>query len=201
MSDPQILVAGIGNLLLGDDGFGVETVRRLAACPLPEGVVVQDFGIRGLDLAYALLDPYEALILVDIASRGEAPGTLYLIEPEVPPGGTATLDAHGMDPVKVLALARTLGATPIPTYLVACEPGFLPDPESEDVVMELTSPVTAAIEEAIQMVITLIEKIKQGEDQAGRRSSREEVNANETKTSRAFWTGRSGGRDGSDFAA
>jgi hydrogenase maturation protease len=134
-------------------------VRRLAARVLPEGVRVVDFGIRGLDLAYALLDPYDALIFVDTASGGERPGTLYLIEPEID-AVEATLDAHGMDPVKVLALARTLGAAPTRTFLVACEPGFLPDVESEDVVMELSEPVRAAVDEAMRMVESLIEEIR-----------------------------------------
>ena len=160
MRPPQILVAGIGNVLLGDDGFGVETVRRLSAHALPEGVIVIDFGIRGLDLAYALLDPYDAVILVDIASRKEAPGTLYLIEPEIPENQQATLDAHGMDPVKVLALARALGAKPTRTYLVACEPEFLVDPESDEVVMELSAPVAEAIEEATRMICGLIAEVE-----------------------------------------
>lgn len=160
---PRILVAGIGNVFLGDDGFGVETVRRLAVRPLPDGVQVTDFGIRGLDLAYALLDPYDALIFVDLAPRGEPPGTLYLIEPESAEGGTATLDAHGMDPVKVLALARSLGARPTRTFLVACEPGFLPPADSEDVVMELSVPVQAAVEEAVRMVEELVEQIREAQ--------------------------------------
>src|SRR5690242_9470084 len=118
---PRILVAGIGNIFLGDDGFGVEVVRRLANRKLPEGVQVVDFGIRGMDLAYALLDHYEAIIFVDIASRGERPGTLYLIEPQIDRDSEVTLDTHGMDLMKVLALARSLGARPARTFLVACE--------------------------------------------------------------------------------
>jgi hydrogenase maturation protease len=98
----RILIAGIGNIFLADDGFGVEVVRRLAECGVPEGVEVVDFGIRGLDLAYALMDPYEALVFVDALPRGEEPGTIYLIGPEVE--GEATRDTHGMDPVKVIPL-------------------------------------------------------------------------------------------------
>jgi hydrogenase maturation protease len=156
---PRILVAGIGNVFLGDDGFGVETTRRLASRPLPENVRVEDFGIRGLDLAYALLDPYDALIFVDAAPLRQEPGTLCLIEPEIASNDVATLDAHGMVPVKALALARSMGAKPTCTYLVACQPGFLPDPESEDVIIELSPPVEAAVGEAIQMIEALIEKI------------------------------------------
>ncbi len=162
----RILVAGIGNVFLGDDGFGVETARRLAARPLPDGVRVVDFGIRGMDLVYALLDSYDAVIFLDTASRGEPPGTLTLIEPEIDPSVPMTLDAHGMDPVKVLALARGLGAPPTRILLVACEPGFLPPAESEDVVMALSAPVQAAVEAAVQRVEALIEEIRRGQGAA-----------------------------------
>src|SRR3712207_6645350 len=107
----RILVAGIGNIFLGDDGFGVEVVRRLAGRELPAGVDVQDFGIRGLDLMYALGDGYDAAVLVDAVPRGEPPGTLSVIEPE-PEADDVPLDAHGMDPAKVLALAQQLGDVP-----------------------------------------------------------------------------------------
>lgn len=156
---PCILVAGIGNILLGDDGFGVEVARRLSERSLPAGVTVRDFGIRGMDLAYALLDPYDAVLFVDTASREGEPGTLYVIEPEIDPTATATIEAHGMDPVKVLALARAMGAPPVLTYLVGCEPGFMPPPDSDDVVMELTEPVRKAVNEAVEVVESLIEKI------------------------------------------
>ena len=108
-----ILVAGIGNILLGDDGFGVEVVNRLAERSLPDGVQVVDFGIRGLDLAYALLEEYDAVIFVDATSRGQTPGTLYVIEVPCEQPGEISIDAHGMDPVKVLSLARALGAPPV----------------------------------------------------------------------------------------
>src|SRR5689334_8572384 len=116
MSVPRILVAGIGNIFLGDDAFGVEVAQRLARRAWPEGVRVVDFGIRGLDLAYALLDGYDAAILVDAAPRGGPPGSLYVIEPSEggPAGqdevGAGTLiEGHGMDPVKVLRLVAALG--------------------------------------------------------------------------------------------
>src|SRR5579862_195049 len=149
MTAPRILIAGIGNLFLGDDGFGVETARRLAARPQPEGVRIEDFGIRGLDLVYALMEPFDAVIFVDTVSRREKPGTLYLIEADADENATVLLDAHGMDPVKVLALARSVGAPTSRTFVVGCEPGFMPPPGSDEVVMELTTPVHAAVDEAV----------------------------------------------------
>ncbi len=158
---PRILIAGIGNIFLGDDGFGVAVAQRLAKRPLPEGVRVGDFGIRGLDLVYALLEEWEAVILVDIAVRGEPPGTLYLIEPEIEPDGPVSLEAHGMDPVKVLALARTMGAPPTRTFLVACEPDCVMSGEpDEDVMVELSAPVRAAVDGAVQMVESLVADIR-----------------------------------------
>src|SRR4051794_2790954 len=98
---PRILIAGIGNIFLGDDGFGPEVARRLIERGLPEDIWVEDFGIRGMDLAYALLEEHDAVIFVDTASREQEPGTLYLIEvPEFGEGEVA-IDTHGMDPVKV----------------------------------------------------------------------------------------------------
>src|SRR5947209_15032646 len=98
----RILIAGIGNVFLADDGFGVEVATRLSDRPLPEGVQVVDFGIRGTDLVYALLEERDVVIFVDTGPRGGKPGTLYLIEPEVRESGDVTIDTHGMDPVKVL---------------------------------------------------------------------------------------------------
>src|SRR4029077_13376811 len=109
----RMLVAGIGNIFLQDDGFGVEVVRRLAAESLPEWVRVADFGIRGVHLAYDMLDgDYDAAILVDAAPRGGQPGTVYLIEPDIEAVDTrepVSLDAHGMDPQGVLQTIKTLG--------------------------------------------------------------------------------------------
>src|SRR5437899_5810794 len=115
MSRPRILVAGVGNIFLGDDAFGVEVARRLGQRPLPDGARVVDFGIRGLDLAYALLDGYEAVILVDAAPRGGSPGTLYVLDLPAdgsPEAGVAgpLVEPHQMDPVKVLRLAAAMGA-------------------------------------------------------------------------------------------
>jgi hydrogenase maturation protease len=113
-----------------------------------------------MDLAYALLEDYDAVILVDAAPLGEKPGTLCLIEPQMDQDGEVALDTHGMDPVKVLALARALGARPTRTWLVACEPARLVDgADSEDVLVELSEPVQAAVEAAVQMVEGLVEDI------------------------------------------
>ena len=119
----RVLIAGIGNIFLGDDGFGVEVVKRLAGRRLPEGVEVADFGIRGLDLAYTLQENYEAVIFVDALPRGEAPGTVYLIEPEIEEDGVVSMDTHGMDPVKVIKLSRALGASPTRTLVVGLRAG------------------------------------------------------------------------------
>jgi hydrogenase maturation protease len=153
----RVLVAGIGNVFLGDDGFGVEVVRRLSQRTLPEGVHVVDFGIRGLDLTYALLDGYETAILVDATSRGQAAGTLYVLEPETadhwrPIGGV--LDTHGMDPARVLALARAMGGR-LPTLrVVGCEPATFGDDEGG--LMGLSAPVEAAVDEAVRLVERLL---------------------------------------------
>jgi hydrogenase maturation protease len=159
----RILVAGIGNVFLGDDGFGVEVVRRLASRGLPEGVEVVDFGIRGMDLAYALQGDYEAVLFVDATPRGERPGTVYLIEPEIEEGGEAMLDTHGMDPVKVIKLSRALGARPTRTLVVGCEPQVVVSGEDyDDMIMELSEPVRAAVEEAVKLVESLVEEINKG---------------------------------------
>jgi len=153
----RILIAGIGNIFLADDGFGCEVVKRLAERGLPEGVEVVDFGIRGLDLAYALMDPYEAVIFVDALPRGEEPGTVYLIEPEFEVGGEAAIDTHGMDPVKVIRFAQAMGAETTRTLVVGCEPGVVVTGENyEDMLMELSEPVSSAVEEAANLVETLV---------------------------------------------
>ncbi len=160
MSPERILVAGVGNVFLGDDGFGVEVVRRLAGRELPEGVEVTDFGIRGMDLIYALQDDYEVVIFVDATPRGEEPGTVYLLEPEIEEDGEVVLDTHGMDPVKVIKFARTLGARPGRTLVVGCEPKVVISGEDyEDMLMELSEPVQAAVEEAVKLVESLVERI------------------------------------------
>jgi hydrogenase maturation protease len=152
----RILVAGIGNIFLGDDGFGVEVARRLARRQLPIGVEVADFGIRGMDLAYALQDGYAAVVLVDTAPRGERPGTLTVIEPELDNNSVA-LDTHGMDPVRVLGLARALGRVPARVLVVACEPEAVVHGEhDEDLVGELSPSVRAAVDEAVTLVESMV---------------------------------------------
>ncbi|MEU8342145.1 hydrogenase maturation protease [Spirillospora sp. NPDC048832] len=154
----KVLVAGIGNVFHGDDGFGVEVVRRLAERPVPDGVAVTDFGIRGIDLMYALGDGYRTAILVDAAARGEEPGTVSLVEPE--PGaddfGGAAVDAHGLDPARVLRLARGNGEVPPRILLVACEPSARTGDGTWD--MELSAPVRAAVGEAVRLIEGLLEK-------------------------------------------
>jgi hydrogenase maturation protease len=156
----RILVAGIGNIFLGDDGFGVEVVRRLAGRELPEGVEVVDFGIRGLDLAYALQRDYDLVVFVDATPRGREPGTVYLLEPESEDDGEVVLDTHGMDPVRVIKFARTLGPTPARTFVVGCEPQTIISGEDyEEMLMELSEPVRAAVDEAADLVASLVVRI------------------------------------------
>jgi hydrogenase maturation protease len=157
---PTILVAGIGNIFLGDDAFGVEVVRRLADRKLPETVRVTDFGIRGFDLAYALQDGYETTILVDACPRGEAPGTLYVIEPDLKGlDGTEApqpvVEAHAMNPMSVLRMARAMNIEVKNVLLVGCEPETL---GGEDGKMGLSAPVEAALEEAVRLVESVINK-------------------------------------------
>jgi hydrogenase maturation protease len=153
----RILVAGIGNVFLGDDGFGVALAGRLATRALPAGVDVVDFGIRGMDLAYAM-DDYDAVVLLDATPRGGAAGTLYVIEAEVDDGAVA-VDAHGMDPVKVLALARSLGGSPPRTLVVGCEPATRMTGDEEDIVADISEPVRMALDEAVTVVESLLEEL------------------------------------------
>ena len=149
----RILVAGVGNIFLGDDGFGVEVAQSLSKRQLPETVTVKDFGIRGFDLAYALLDPWDGVIVVDALPRGEAPGTLYVIEPDRSGAGEADINPHGMDPVRVLNLAASMGTISARVLVVGCEPQDFGD-ELEGR-MGLSSPVQAAVEEACNTVVEL----------------------------------------------
>jgi hydrogenase maturation protease len=164
MKRPRILVACVGNIFLGDDAFGVEVAQRLARRPLPEEVQVVDFGIRGLDLTYALLDGYETVILVDAVPRGGSPGTLYVLEPTrdaLPVPAGALIETHGMDPVKVLRLVEAMGGTIERLLLVGCEP--TPDDTYEDMQAGLSDPVQAAVEEAIPLLESLIARLLRGE--------------------------------------
>ncbi len=154
----RVLVAGIGNVFLGDDGFGVALANRLAASELPPGVEVAEFGIRGMDLAWALQDGYDAAILLDATPRGEPPGTLYLIEPQVEPGAHA-VEAHGMDPVAVLSLVGALGGEPPRTLVVGCEPRPPADRGEGDFEAGLSEPVRLALADGARMVEAVLAEL------------------------------------------
>lgn len=157
----RTLVAGIGNIFLGDDGFGVETARRLSERPLPAHVEVVDIGVRGVHLAYQLLDGYDTLVLVDATARGEAPGTLYVIEYDGPggddnDGAAPAIDGHRMTPDTVLVLLDTLcagtgGQPPRRVLIVGCEPA------STDEGMGLSPPVSDAVPQAVRLIEELLE--------------------------------------------
>jgi hydrogenase maturation protease len=172
MSNSQILIAGIGNIFLGDDAFGCEVAQQLAPRELPPGVRVVDFGIRGLDLAYALQEGYDAAILVDAVPRGQPPGTLYVIEPEVDSDGDPVLpvamQSHGMDVANVLRLVASLGGRAPRMLLVGCEP--MPLDDDWDMPRGMSEPARAAAKEAVWLIGRLIEKLR-GKHQASSRSA------------------------------
>ena len=151
-----ILIAGIGNIFHGDDAFGVELAQALARRPLPKDVRVEDFGIRAYDLAYALMEPRQATILVDATPRGEPPGTLYLIEPDLSQLDQLAeepADAHNMNPVTVLRMIRSFDGDPGRLYVVGCEPEVL---ETEGGRIGLSPKVQAALPQAIGMIEDLL---------------------------------------------
>jgi hydrogenase maturation protease len=145
----RTLVAGVGNVFLRDDAFGVEVVRLLAGRPVPDGVQVKDFGIRGVHLAYELLDGCDLFVLVDAAPRGEAPGTVSVVEVEVPepdPEAGPVMDAHDLTPDSIFALLGSLGGRPGRSLLVACEPADV------SAGMGLSEPVQEALPHAVRVV-------------------------------------------------
>jgi hydrogenase maturation protease len=153
----RVLVAGVGNVFLGDDGFGVEVVKRLAGDTFPAGVQVADFGIRGVHLAYELLEGYDTLILVDAAPRGEVPGTVFVLDPDgedaeaIERGESGILlDAHAMDPEIILTILEDLGGTRPRVLLVGCEPAEVTEQ------MGLSAPVAAAVDDAARVVRDLV---------------------------------------------
>ena len=152
MSGENILVAGIGNIFLGDDGFGVEVIEQLRTWSHPETVVVADFGIRGFDLAYALMEDLELAILVDALPRSEPPGTVYLLEPDPASAGHAAIEGHAMHPVAVFNLVQALGGRLPRVLIVGCEP------LSVEERMGLREPVSAAVDAAVRMVKELVSK-------------------------------------------
>jgi hydrogenase maturation protease len=156
----RVLVAGIGNIFLADDGFGVEVARRLAQLELPDGVAVGDYGISGMHLAYDLADGVRTAILVDAMPRGGKPGTLYVLEPPASAalggvrrgvaGVAGCFDAHGMQPDVVLGMLETLGARVGRVLIVGCEPA------TTDYGMGLSEPVAAAVDDAVRVLVDLI---------------------------------------------
>lgn len=159
-AEKRTLVACMGNIFLGDDGFGCAVAPVLLAIGVPEHAVVVDFGIRGLDLAYALHEPFETVILVDAVARGGEPGTVYVLRPEEDDGDhaqTVPFDAHSMKPRHLLAMARTTGAITAEIYIVGCEPADLGD-ELEGR-MGLSQVVAAAVPDAARTVLNLIDRV------------------------------------------
>jgi len=156
----RVLVAGIGNVFMADDAFGVEVAKLLGKRELPAGVDVIDFGIRGMDLVFALGEGYDIAVFVDAVPRGDAPGSLFVIEPEVAAEGEPVmLDAHGMDPVKVLQLAGQLGPVPERILVVGCEPQVRMSGDEEDLVGDLSEPVRAAVLPAADLVENLLAEL------------------------------------------
>jgi hydrogenase maturation protease len=148
-------VAGIGNIFLGDDGFGVEVAGRMRGHPLPDGARVEDFGIRGVHLAYELLDGYDAVVLVDAVPMGEEPGTIALIEPELSElergdDVAPTMEAHSMSPAVVLDMLAGLGGRVGRVLIVGCQPASLEEG------IGLSAPVAAAVDRAVEAVDELL---------------------------------------------
>ena len=162
----RMMIAGVGNIFLGDDGFGVEVARRLADADLPDWVRVADYGISGMHLAYDLAEGFETTILIDASPRGEPPGTVYVLELSAgnspaadPPGGGApvpVLDGHGMQPDVVLGMLDMLGADAGRVLLVGCEPASI------EARMGLSAPVAAAVDQAVRIVQGLVRAVGDG---------------------------------------
>ena len=158
----RVLVPGIGNVFLGDDGFGVAVAQRLLGRKLPPGVDVVDFGIRGLDLAYALGQAYHAAILIDAVPGGGAPGTLVVMQAGEPDTGAASLDGHRMDPLSVLELARRIGSLPEQVLIVGCKPEEISAEWNPETAMCLRIPVAAALDKAADLVQELAARLVAG---------------------------------------
>ncbi|WP_063034644.1 hydrogenase maturation protease [Nocardia grenadensis] len=147
-----VLIAGIGNVFLGDDGFGPEVVRRMPERPAA-GARVMDYGIRGMHLAYDLLDPWDALVLVDALPDRGTPGRIEVLRAEPGCAETAALDAHAMDPAAVFAGVRALGGTVPPTVVVGCQV------ESVDERLGLSTPVGNAVDAAVAAVDRVVAEL------------------------------------------
>ncbi len=158
----QILVAGVGNAFLGDDGFGGHVVKRLLELGVPDGVRVQDFGSGGLDLAYEVMRGYHAMVLVDVSEQGGEPGDVYVITPdpeEVQPIGEGEMiSPHGMDPNTVLRFVKTVQGWPGKVVVVGCEPANV-----EEMVMELSEPVLGAVDKAAKVVLEQLTELQSDE--------------------------------------
>lgn len=164
-----VLIAGIGNIFLGDDAFGVEVIKSLRGRGPGENgasVRVVDFGIRGLDLAYALLEKWEMVILVDATRRGEAPGTLYLLAPEMPQprgdGRIPPMDGHALDPLAVLELAAALGAPACTLRVVGCEPSPMPADTDDAPYLDMSAGLSLPVRCAVPQAVRIIEEILAG---------------------------------------
>jgi len=156
----RILVAGIGNSWLSDDGFGGAVVERLMRLELPPEAVVADFGTGGLDLAYEIMRGYDDVIFIDVSRQGGEPGTLYVmeaVEADVEAGieDGQVLNPHGMDPQTVLRFVKTLGAWPGKVMIVACEPAVV-----EEMGMQLSNDVAAAVDRAVELVVATIDELR-----------------------------------------
>jgi hydrogenase maturation protease len=161
----KILIAGIGNIFLADDGFGVEVAGRLANHSFPSGVRVADFGIRGFDLAYALMDGYETTILVDAYPGEGRPGTLFVVEPDLQDlnsEGTPQgfIEPHAMNPINVLRMAIGMGGQLKRVLVVGCVPATLGPEEGQ---MGLSEPVAAGVDQAVKLIESLVTRILAGE--------------------------------------
>jgi hydrogenase maturation protease len=156
----SILIAGIGNAWLRDDGFGGEVARRLSERSLPDGVAVMDAGTGGLDLAYEVMRGYDALVILDVSKQGGEPGTLYLMEPqeeafagEIEDG--EMINPHGMDPQTVLRFLKSTGGWPGRVVVIACEPA-----EVEQMGWGLSESVRAAVDRAVDLVVETVEDLR-----------------------------------------
>lgn len=159
---PGILVAGVGNTWLQDDGFGSEVIKRLGSRELPEGVTVLDFGTGGLEMAYEVMRGYDGLVLVDVSQQGGEPGTLYVMEPdqdEIDAGiqDGEVVNPHGMDPQTVLRFLKTVGGWPGKVVVIACEPE-----EVEDMGLGLTEKVSAAVDKACDLAMETVAELRAG---------------------------------------
>ena len=156
----SILVAGVGNAWLRDDGFGGEVARQLSERELPDGVSVMDAGTGGLDLAYEVMRGYDGLVILDVSKQGGEPGTLYVMEPDEAEveGGIEdgeVINPHGMDPQTVLRFVKSIGAWPGRVIVIACEPADI-----DDVGWGLSDPVKEAVDRAVELVLTTVDDLR-----------------------------------------